>query len=136
MVKPHYRQQGVIAFADTDASGWMHFPNVFKYVEAAEHEFLKSCGVLVFDRTLGGWPRVKVSCEYKRPFMTGDHYEVLLGISRIGASSLTWEFQVLNAAGEIASYGSMTTVRVGHEGKPVLITEAERDQLASRNLPD
>jgi acyl-CoA thioester hydrolase len=135
MENPLYRQQGVIAFADTDASGWMHFPNVFKYVEEAEHAFLKSCGILVFDRSLGGWPRVKVSCGYKRPFVAGDHYEVLLEISRIGASSLTWEFQVLNAAAEIAAYGSLTTVRVDHEGKPVLITEAERGQLNPRNPP-
>ncbi len=135
MENPLYRQQGVIAFADTDASGWMHFPNVFKYVEEAEHTFLKSCGILVFDRSLGGWPRVKVSCEYKRPFVAGDHYEVLLEISRIGASSLTWEFQVLNAAAEIAAHGSMTTVRVDHAGKPVLITEAERSQLNPRNPP-
>ncbi len=129
MENPVHRQAGVIAFGDTDASGWMHFPNVFKYVEAAEHAFLRSRGILVFDRAQGGWPRVKVGCEYKRPFLTGDSYEVLLGISRIGASSITWDFQVLNAAGEIAAFGSMTNVRVDHEGKPALITDEVRQQL-------
>lgn len=129
MENPVHRQAGVIAFGDTDASGWMHFPNVFKYVEAAEHAFLRSRGILVFDRAQGGWPRVKVGCEYKRPFLTGDSYEVLLAISRIGASSITWDFQILNAAGEIAAFGSMTNVRVDHEGKPALITDEVRQQL-------
>lgn len=119
----------MVAFGETDASGWMHFPNVFKYVEAAEHECLRARGILVFDRTQGGWPRVKVSCEYKRPFLAGDSFEVLLGISRIGASSITWDFQVLNAAEEIAAFGSMTNVRVDHQGKPVLITDDERLKL-------
>ncbi len=48
MENPVYRQAGEIAFGDTDASGWMHFPNVFRYVETAEHAFLRSRGVLGF----------------------------------------------------------------------------------------
>jgi acyl-CoA thioester hydrolase len=129
MENPVYRQAGEIAFGDTDASGWMHFPNVFKYVEAAEHAFLRSRGILVFDRAEGGWPRVKVACDYKRPFTCGDRFEVLLGISRIGASSVAWNFEVLNAAGDIAALGSMTNVRVDQEGRPKLISDAERKQL-------
>jgi acyl-CoA thioester hydrolase len=129
MENPVHRQHGVVAFADTDASGWMHFPNIFKYVEAAEHAFLQSRGVLVFDRALGGWPRVKVDCEYQQPLLTGDRFEVLLEISSIGTSSLTWAFQVLNVEGKIAAHGGMTTVRVGHDGRPVRISETERTLL-------
>ena len=119
-----------VAFGDTDASGWMHFPNVFRYVEAAEHEFLRARGILVFDRAEGGWPRVKVSCDYKRPLLGGDRVEVLLSILRLGGSSITWNFEVLNSAGEIASFGSMTNVRVDHQGRPQLISEAERSALS------
>jgi acyl-CoA thioester hydrolase len=129
MENPVHRQAGEIAFGDTDASGWMHFPSIFHYVEEAEHAFLRSLGLLVFDRAQGGWPRVKVSCEYKRPFLAGDAFEVLLSISRIGASSVTWDFEVLNAAGEIAAFGSMINVRVNHEGKPILISDEERARL-------
>ena len=129
MDAPLHRHACEIAFGDTDASGWMHFPNIFKYVEEAEHAFLRSRGILVFDREQGGWPRVKVSCDYKRPFRCGDRCEVLLAISRIGASSVTWIFEVLNAAGEIAAFGSMTNVRVDHEGRPKLISDLERAAL-------
>ncbi len=129
MDAPLHRHVCEIAFGDTDASGWMHFPNIFRYFEAAEHAFLKSRGVLVFDRAQGGWPRVKVSCDYKRPLLTGERIEVLLEISRFGASSLTWDFEVLNATGEIAAFGSVTTVRVNGEGRPQLITAAERAAL-------
>ena len=129
MENPVHRQVGEIAFGDTDASGWMHFPNIFKYVEAAEHAFLRSLGILVFDRAQGGWPRVKVSCDYKRPFKCADRFEVLLSISRIGTSSVTWDFEVLNTAGDTAAFGTMTNVRVDHEGKPKLISEEEREKL-------
>lgn len=129
MENPVYRQAGEIAFGDTDASGWMHFPNIFKYAEEAEHAFLRSRGVLVFDREKGGWPRVKVSCDFKRPFQCGERFEVLLAISNIGSSSISWDFEVINAAGEIAAFGSMTNVRVDHEGRPKLISEDERAAL-------
>jgi len=130
MENPVHRSMGEIAFGDTDASGWMHFPNVFRYVEEAEHAFLRSRGILVFDREQGGWPRVKVSCDYKRPFLAGERFEVLLEICRIGASSMIWNFEVLDAAGEIAAFGSMTNVRVDHQGRPVLISDDEKAKLA------
>ena len=132
MQSPLHRHSCEVAFGDTDASGWMHFPNIFRYFEEAEHPFLKSRGVLVFDRSLGGWPRVKVTCDYKRPLLTGDRIEVQLGISRFGASSITWDFEVLNAAGETAALGSVTTVRVNHEGRPQLIGDDERAALERR----
>ena len=34
MEVPLHRQACEVAFGDTDASGWMHFPNIFLYVEA------------------------------------------------------------------------------------------------------
>lgn len=126
---PLHRHFRTVAFGDTDASGWMHFPNVFHYFEQAEHEFLRQNGLLVFARDQGGWPRVKVSCDYKRPLLTGDEIEVQLGISRVGASSVTWNFEILTKSGELASFGSVTTVRVNHEGRPQLLNEAERAQL-------
>ena len=130
MDHPLHRQAGEIAFGETDASGWMHFPNVFKYVEAAEHAFLRARGVLVFDREQGGWPRVKVTCDYKRPFLCGERYEVLLAISRMGASSVTWDFEMVNGLGEIAASGSMTNVRVDAQGRPREITAEERAALS------
>ena len=134
MDTPLHRHACEVAFGDTDASGWMHFPNVFRYVEAAEHEFLKSRGILVFDRMAGGWPRAKVCCDYKRPLLAGDRIVVLLAIARLGASSILWDFEILTAVGEIAALGSITTVRVNHLGKPQLISDEERSHLEERGL--
>jgi YbgC/YbaW family acyl-CoA thioester hydrolase len=132
MDAPLHRHSCEVAFGDTDASGWMHFPNIFRFFEEAEHAFLKSRGILVFDRAQGGWPRVKVSCDYKRPLITGDRIEVLLEIARLGASSVSWNFEVLDPSGETAAFGSVTTVRVNHEGRPQLISEEERGALETK----
>jgi acyl-CoA thioesterase FadM len=135
MDAPLHRHVCEVAFGDTDASGWMHFPNIFRYFEEAEHTFLKSRGILVFDRAQGGWPRVKVSCDYKRPLLTGERIEVLLGVSRVGTSSVNWDFEVLTSSGNLAAFGSVTTVRVDHEGKPQPISQAERAVLERRLQP-
>ena len=130
METPLHRHACEVAFGDTDASGWMHFPNVFLYAERAEHEFLKSRSILVFDRALGGWPRVRVACDYKLPLLTGDRIEVLLAISHIGTSSITWNFEILNTAGETVAKGTMTNVRVDATGQPQAISAEERAALA------
>lgn len=129
MEVPRHRHFREVAFGDTDASGWMHFPNVFHYFEQAEHEFLRENGLLVFARDQGGWPRVKVSCDYKRPLLAGDRIEVQLAVSRVGASSVIWKFEILTESGDLAAFGGVTTVRVDHEGRPRLITDAERAVL-------
>jgi hypothetical protein len=41
---------------------------------------------------------------------------------------------VLNSTGETAAYGSITTVRVDHEGRAQAISEAERTALEIRPL--
>jgi len=125
MDSPLHRHRLTVPFGDTDASGWMHFPNVFRYVEAAEHEFLRSSGLLVFDRGQGGWPKVHVDCDYKRPLLTGDEIEVQIAVSRVGAAAVTWSFEVWKG-GDLSSSGSFVTVRVGHDGRPVEIDSTTR----------
>jgi len=135
MDTPHFRHASTVAFGDTDASGWMHFPNIFRHVEEAEHLYLRSRGVPVFDRGQGGWPRARVECDYKLPLQAGDAITVELAVGRIGAASVAWKFEVLNAAGEVAAIGGMTTVRVGNDGRPRGIPAAERDAIGQLPTP-
>lgn len=131
METPPYCHSSEIAFADTDASGWMHFPSIFRHVESAEHACLKSLGLLVFDRAQGGWPRVNVNCDFLRPLIAGDGIEVQLVVEKLGQSSVTWRFNVLNAAGDVAAVGSMTNVRVDATGKSQPLSPQEREALSS-----
>ncbi len=134
MENPLYCHPGEVAFRDTDASGWMHFANIFNHVEIAEHAFLHTAGLLVFDRSRGGWPRVKVACEYKHPLLCGDKIEVQLAIAAVGTSSVTWAFEVINAAGNTAAHGSITTVRVDAQGRPQALDAHERMTLETHRL--
>jgi YbgC/YbaW family acyl-CoA thioester hydrolase len=129
MDAPLYRHSREVAFGDTDAGGWVHFPNILRYVEEAEHAFLKSRGIMVFDRALGGWPRVNVHCDFAKPLQFGDHIEVQIAVDQIGNSSVTWKFELINEVGECAAKGGMTTVRVDQNGLPLPLSDVERAGL-------
>ena len=128
MDRPLHRHACEVAFGDTDASGWVHFPNVFRYVEAAEHVFLRSHGLALYDFAQGGWPRAHVECDYKKPLQAGDCLEVQLALEKLGNSSLHWSFEIWKAD-ELAARGKMVTVRVDASGKPRAIEDSLREIL-------
>jgi len=124
-----HRYSCEVAFSDTDASGWVHFSKILTYAERAEHDFLASSGISVFNRGKGGWPRVKISCEYKKPLEYADQMEVVLGLDHVGGTSLCWNFEILKNGGELAARGEMVTVKVDHAGKVTPLSTEERNIL-------
>ena len=59
-----------VEFHETDMAGIVHFSNFFRYMEAAEHEFLRSRGlsvVLDWEGQRLTFPRVAASCDFRRP---------------------------------------------------------------------
>ena len=74
-----FKSQRRVEFNETDMAGIAHFTNYFKYMEEAEHEFLRSRGLsVVLDDPKGklGFPKMKATCDYKRPAM----YEEVIDI--------------------------------------------------------
>jgi YbgC/YbaW family acyl-CoA thioester hydrolase len=123
-----HRYECEIAFADTDASGRVHFSNILRYVERAEHDFFKLCEIEMISENVG-WPRVRVSCEYERSLRFGGWAIVKLLLKRVGGSSVTWGFEVLCGEGELAAKGEMVSVKVDADGKAMAITEDERERM-------
>jgi len=101
-----------IEFADTDMGGIVHFSRFVIFMETAEHEFLNAVGtsvVMEHDGVHISWPRVKVSCEYKRPARFGDVLDIHVRVVRKGRRSMTYGFVFTCGDEEIAT-GEMTSV--------------------------
>jgi len=85
----------MVQFADTDMAGIIHFANYFRYMEEAEHAYLRSLGLSVMhqqpDGTYLGWPRVRTGCSFEVPAKYQDELEVRIWVSRIGLKSLTFD---------------------------------------------
>ena len=126
----HYECE--VAFSDTDASGWAHFSKILTYVERAEHDFLASSGIVVFNRAQGGWPRVKVSCDYRSPLMFQDKFQVRLGLSKVGNGSIYWRFEIFKCSETLVAEGEMVSVKVDLNGTPTPLSDDERKKLEAR----
>ena len=102
----------IVEFADTDMAGIVHFSNFFRYMEAAEHAFLRSRGLsfrVHHDGVEYGLPRVSASCDYLTPARFADVLTVAVAVDRLGRSSVTYAFD-FSRDGEAIARGKVTSV--------------------------
>jgi acyl-CoA thioester hydrolase len=109
---PTFRTTRRIEFGDTDMAGIVHFANFFRFMEAAETEFLRARGLSVTwredDRRLG-FPRVSASCDYSKPARFEDLLDIEVTLEKIGAKSLTYRFD-FSRNGKPIAVGRITSV--------------------------
>jgi YbgC/YbaW family acyl-CoA thioester hydrolase len=105
-----------VEFADTDMAGIVHFSNFFRYMERAEHEFLRSLGLSVHavnGNDLVSWPRVSAECKYRAPLGFEDELDVHLLVREKRSKSVTYEFRFYKRGAEnLVAVGSITVVSV------------------------
>lgn len=127
-----------VEFSDTDMAGIVHFSRFFLYLESAEHAFYRSLGFSVH-ATIDGqpiaWPRVSVSCDYKKPLRFEDEVETHLVIRDIQRKTIRYDvtFSKLGTEGnELVATGSLTIVCITFTGdgmKSIQIPESIRSHL-------
>lgn len=101
-----------IEFSDTDMAGIVHFSNFFRFMEAAEVEFLRARGLSVkldWEGQTIGFPRVSASCDYRKPARFEDVLDVLVTLDEIGRKSVTYAFE-FSLKGELIACGQVTSV--------------------------
>jgi len=112
MKTPVFHTTRRVEFADTDMAGIVHFANFFRFMEAAEVEFLRSRGVSVAMSWEGdriGFPRVAASCDYLAPATFGDVMDVAVSIERLGTKSVTYGFE-FTKDGQVIARGQVSSV--------------------------
>jgi YbgC/YbaW family acyl-CoA thioester hydrolase len=85
-----------VEFADTDMAGVMHFANHFRFMEAAEHAFFRSLGLLIHADDGGrmhGWVRVHAACDYLAPARYMDLVEVAITLTDRRDKALSYDFE-------------------------------------------
>jgi YbgC/YbaW family acyl-CoA thioester hydrolase len=101
-----------VEFVDTDMAGIVHFSNFFRFMEAAEQEFLRSLGFGVSFTWEGealGFPRVSATCDYLRPARFEDVLDVHVSVEKVGRKSVTYRFDFL-LHGEAVARGRVSAV--------------------------
>ncbi len=103
-----------VEFSETDMAGIVHFANFFRWMEVAEHAFLRTLGVSVHasDGTqTTGWPRVKVGCEYLSPLRFEEEIETVLSIKEVRTRSVCYSFTFRRVSNrEVVAKGEVVAV--------------------------
>lgn len=112
-----------VAFRHTDASGRIHYMNIFRYFEDAEHALLDAAGYDHRNVDNHGFalPRVHVESDYKGALTVSDTGYVTCTVREIGKSSIRFEFSAVKQDGQeevICATGAIVVVtmdpRTGH----------------------
>ncbi len=107
-----FRTQRRIEFCDTDMAGIVHFANFFRFMEAAEVEYLRSRGISVKLEWEGqhlGFPRVSASCDYISPAKFEELIDIAVTLEKIGTKSVTYNFEFFRDA-DLLARGRVTSV--------------------------
>src|SRR5262249_3414829 len=109
--------------------------NFFRYMEAAEVDFLQARGLSVAqqgpDGALG-FPRVAASCDFLRPARFLDVLDIAVAVQKIGRSSVTYGFE-FSCRGEVVARGQVSAaccrILPGHGLEAVAIPPDLRAKL-------
>jgi YbgC/YbaW family acyl-CoA thioester hydrolase len=124
-----YRRR--VQFAETDASGLVHFTTFFRYMEEAEHALWREAGLSIAARDAPlGFPRVAASCEFRRPLRFEDEFDVHLRIASLTSKTLRYA-AVLRKDGEVVAEGSVTAICVSRKpGQPMAAVDIPPEIMA------
>jgi acyl-CoA thioester hydrolase len=108
-----------VQFSDTDAAGIVHFSNFYRYMERAEHAFLRSVGLSVMEKHSAvpdaervGWPRVHASCDFFAPLGFEEEFTTELLVEEVRNKVVRYLFRMWKAGQVLAAEGRITAACV------------------------
>ena len=132
-----YRHRRRILFHETDLAGIVHFSNFFKYMEEAEHAFLRSVGLSIHPEenwrspVRHGWPRVRATCDFHAPLQFEEEIEIELLVAEVRTRSIRYRchfWKDPDGARVRAATGELVVVSV--------IADRAAGTIQSQPLPD
>jgi len=113
-----------VQFHETDMAGIVHFSNFYRYMEEAEHAYLRSLGLSVSmtrpDGSVIGWPRVRAQCTFEAPAYFEDLIEIRLKLIRKGVKSLTFDVEFYRDERRLARGSLKTACCIVAHGQPLV----------------
>jgi len=120
-----------VGFSDTDAQGVVYYGRYNPYFDFARVEYLRSTGLLQDDGP-GEFVMRANDVEYFAPARFDDELEIHARVSRIGTTSITYEFAAYLADGTLAVTAHQTLVYIDKKTrKPLPITDRYREMLGA-----
>ena len=126
-----------VPFADVDSSQRIHFTAMFRYMEVAEHELMRSLGFPYATalRQLA-FPRVHLEADFRGAILYDDVLDVVAHVATVGSSSWTVRFIVYPVTGEDgeSAAGRGTVLAEGRMTIVAMDPETERATVLPHEL--
>ena len=107
-----FRYKRRVQFAETDLAGIVHFSNMFRYLDEAEHALWRDAGLsIVHAGSDIGWPRLSAALEFRNPLRFEEEFEVWVRIAELKTRTIEYEFTLVRGKSVIA-VGTMTSICV------------------------
>lgn len=109
-----------VRFGDVDKAGIVYYPRIFHYLHIAQEDFFAGFMGFPYHRVVEedrlGFPTVADSTEFLKPIKYGDTLEIKVFFSRVGDSSVTFEFRAYReGTNELLVKSSIVKVAVSME---------------------
>lgn len=126
--------QEYVRWSDVDASSIIRWSAYTRFVELAETELFREIGfpyATLWDQLDIWLPRVQFHLDCRNPARLDELLDVGIWISRIGRSSIRFEFAMKKQDGQLAAEGYLVIVAISREdGKSVEVPSPLSDALA------
>jgi acyl-CoA thioester hydrolase len=121
-----------VGFSDTDAQGVVYYGRYMPYFDLARVEYHRSLDLLRAEPQERELVMRAMQVEYHRPARFDDRIEVDVRISRIGKTSVTYEFAAYLEGETLAVTATQTAVLVDlKERKPSPVPDWWRERIRS-----
>lgn len=105
-----------VGFDETDAQGIVYYGRYMPYFDRARVEYLRHLDLLHRSSAVPEFVIRSQQVDYHAPARFDDELEVFVRVSRLGSSSMTWEFAAEHvASGRQLVTATQTQVRVDLE---------------------
>ena len=120
-----------VAWIDTDTSGRIHYSAAMRWFEAAEHSLMREIYQELGNPPRLNLPRVHVEADYQGALVFEDEVACTAEVLRVGDSSITYGYKVVDQAGETCVTGKIVAVAIGENLRPCRIPDPLRAALES-----
>ena len=119
-----------VGFSDTDAQGVVYYGRYMPYFDLARVEYHRSLDMLRAEPQEREFVMRAMHVEYHQPARFDDLIEVDVRISRIGTTSVTYEFAAYLEGDNLAVTASQTAVLVDlADRKPSVVPDWWRERI-------
>jgi len=141
----HFDYVTRVRYAETDRMGVSYYANYLVWFEAARTEYFRALGFVYADFEKQGifLPVVEAYCRYNHPSSYDDELTVRTVVSKLGKSSIRFEYQLFKNLNEALKTSTKAVpIVTGHtvhafidrDFKPIRVPEALRTKIKISTL--